>query len=194
MKRTIFAIFLLGVGIMMLLRVMGVASFDWLFSHDWHRFIVPVCIILVGFWLLVNRNHARYISGDCGCGWEKDCYKEAEVSEVMDERALINANVLMASDFYDLEGERLAGGNVSVCMGKVKLDLRKATIQPNCILKLTACMGKIQLLVPQQVRLEVYSSNLMAHADNRTVQCTNHEAPLLRLRVSNCMGHLQIQN
>ena len=193
MKRTLFAIFLLVIGTMMLLRVTGVASFDWLFSQDWHRFIVPVCIMLVGFWLLVNRNHARYISGDC-CGNEKDSYKEAEVSEVMDEHAFINANVLMASDFYDLEGERLAGGNVSVCIGKVKLDLRKATIQPNCILKLTACMGKIQLLVPQQVRLEVYSSNLMAHADNRTVQCTNQEAPLLRLRVSNCMGHLQIQN
>lgn len=193
MRRTIFSIVLLVIGMMMLMRASGIESFEWLFGQAWFRYGAPVCITVVGFWLLFNRDHSHFL---CGCGGcRKDIgYKEAEVSEVMDENAMIDASLLMASDFFDLEGERFAGGNVSVCMGNVKLDLRKATIQPNCILKLTACMGKIQLLVPQQVRLEVYSSNLMAHADHRKVQCTNPEAPLLRLQLSNCMSSIQIQD
>ena len=192
MKRTVFALVIFAVGVMMLLREMGVETFDWFFSVDWRRYIAPVLIILVGCWMLLHRNHHHHFSDECS--FDKEDSHEAELNEVMDENANIHANVMWADNHYQLDGERLTGGQINAMMGQARIDVRNAIIRESCTIRITVMMGQVQMFVPQDVQVEVHSNTFMGQVENNTVKCDSDNPKKLRLLISCMMGNVLIKN
>ncbi len=192
MMRTVFALFVLSVGLMLLFRECGAHSFDWFFNQEWSRYLTPGLLIMIGCWLFKHRNHRRYANGDCGC--DKDCKEEAELNDVIDDNAYVNASVMMSRNLYRMDGERFAGGRVSALMGQAKLDLRQAELLPGSTLIISVMMGNVMLFVPQGVHLDIRTSASMCQIDNRTVQSTSDTPVTLHLRVNCMMGKVVLRN
>lgn len=192
MKRTVFSLAILTIGVMLLLRVLDIEPFDWFFVQEWRKFVTPIILICFGLWLLLNRSHYRYTNGECDC--TRECYKEADVSEVMDENAFLDASTCFANNSYDLEGERFTGANACVCMGNMKVDLRKAIIDGDCKLSLKAYAGALYLFVPQNVNITMHVKIVSGDVDNRTVKCTSPSAPKLNLDICSVMGKVVVKN
>ena len=183
---------ILTIGVMLLLRVLDIEQFDWFFVQEWRKYVTPIVLIILGLWMLLNRSHYRYTNGECDCTTE--CYKEADVTEVMDENAYMDACVFFANNSYNLEGERFSGAEASVFMGNLKIDLRKAIIDGDCKLKLKATTGSLYLMVPQNVNITMHVKMYSGDVDNRTVKCNSTSAPKLNLEICSIMGKVVVKN
>jgi heme A synthase len=90
--------------------------------------------------------------------------------------------------------DALAAGSGTAVAGGIEIDLTEASLADTATLVLTAVMGGIDVVVPQEWRVEMSSSVFMGGTDNLTdPDATADDAPLLLVDARAYLGGIAVR-
>lgn len=163
----IWALLIIGFGILMQLKTLGIADIN-----PW-QFFWPVVIIVVGVSVILNRSATR-----------------THVSKAERDDATA---ILGGSDVRSMS-ENFKGSKVSAVMGGVKLDLRKVTIEKQATVEIFSFWGGVELVVPRNVIIKNKTSVIMGGVEDKTEQEAGKNAPVLYITGDIIMAGVEIKN
>lgn len=138
---------LIAVGGLLTLRHLGWLDFRW-------RDFWP--LLLIGGGLLVMfRGRLGWVPGD------------SPVEVLTQDHVQMTA--IMSGHQTRLNTQQFSGGEVTVVMGGVELDLRQASIEGQATLKVFVLMGGLVLKLPLDWSVTIQGSPLLAGIEDRTV-------------------------
>ena len=69
----------------------------------------------------------------------------------------------------DLSGEVFEGAELTAVFGGVKCDLRKAVIEKDCAIEVTAIFGGIDILVPEHINIKTQTTAIFGGVSDKSV-------------------------
>lgn len=105
----------------------------------------------------------------------------------------VSATVVMSASKQSFSSPDFRGGNVSVLMGGMELDLRQAAMQTDAVLNVDILLGGLEIKVPQGWNVQIESSPLMGAVDHK-IGPANQGQPRLILRGSVVLGGVEIRH
>ncbi|MEN8239344.1 MAG: LiaF domain-containing protein [Actinomycetota bacterium] len=94
---------------------------------------------------------------------------------------------------FESRAEAIAEGRATAFMGGIELDLLDANVAPGSILVLRAVMGGIDVVVPDEWRVEVMGRSVMGGVANLTDPDADRDGyPLLLIDALAVMGGIEI--
>ena len=147
----------LAIGVMMLLRVLGVEEFNWFFGFHWTKYILPVVIILFGikFLFSTGKDHQG----------NHDGMVDKALPEPNDD-GILKMQAACSGSKYNLCGEQFNGAKLEIFMGGMSIDLRGAIIEKDCVIDVHAFMGGLELFVPTDIRIQTQSNCFIGGVGN----------------------------
>lgn len=139
-----------AIGVFLLLCCQDILSFDLLW-----KLLVPAIIIIVGVKLVFGSlfgNKAEQIA--------------AQVKE-SGSVPRVGCATFSGCDM-NLNGEVFEGAELTAVFGGVKCDLRNAIIEHDCVIRVSAIFGGIDILVPENVSIRVNSNSIFGGISNKT--------------------------
>ena len=73
------------------------------------------------------------------------------------------------------DNEEFKGANLDAVFGAVELDLRKANIEKEAVIKASAIFGGIEIYVPQDVNVKVKATPIFGGVSNKTSSNENNQ-------------------
>lgn len=73
------------------------------------------------------------------------------------------------------DNEEFKGANLDAVFGGVELDLRKANIEKEAVIKASAIFGGIEIYVPQDVNVKVKATPIFGGVSNKTLSNENNQ-------------------
>ncbi|MBR2715098.1 MAG: hypothetical protein IKB73_02690 [Ruminococcus sp.] len=140
----------LGIGVFLLFCCQNILSFDLLL-----KLIFPIIIITIG---------AKMIFGTM---------KSKKAQQIIENNVINGAQTRSATatfsgqDVIYSPGEVFSGIELNAIFGGVKCDLRNATIQNDCVIKISAVFGGIDIFLPQNVNVKVNSTAIFGGVSNK---------------------------
>lgn len=125
------------IGVFLLLCCQDVLSFGMLW-----KMIVPAIIILVGIKLLFGG-----LFGNKANEMLKDMKASGNNPK--------SGNAMFSGQNMNFDGEVFEGAELNAVFGGIKCDLRKAIIEKDCAINVSAIFGGIDILVPENVNVKV---------------------------------------
>ena len=120
MKRIIFGIIILAIGVMMMAKALGYDYFDSILEADWKKFIIPGIVLLIGLRLVFSSSNGHEHSTNM---------KLCEVPEV-EEGEPMKISVAFAGNAYNFRDENFHGAKIDAAIeeaAKRNDELQKAT-------------------------------------------------------------------
>ncbi|UTH73547.1 LiaI-LiaF-like domain-containing protein [Chromobacterium sp. IIBBL 290-4] len=162
---------LMTLGGLLILRQAGYLSFN---LHDWW----PVLLIFAGV-MVIMRGFRRSLPAS----WSNS-----------EEHAVeLKTNVIMGGGVVRNDSQEFKGGEVSVIMGGLKLDLTQAVIQQEAVLKLDVLLGGLEILVPHGWSVKLEATSIMGAVEDKTVPGMSG-GQLLIVRGNIIMSGVEIRN
>lgn len=166
-KSYLWAILIAGFGVLLQLRVLGLADIN-----PW-QFFWPLVIIFIGLSILFNRSAVRL---------------RVDKSERNDATAVLGgSDVRSTSDDF-------RGGKATAVLGGVKLDLRKATIKKEATIEIFSFWGGVEIIVPRNVIIKNQTAAILGGVEDKTEQETNKNSPVLYVIGDVIMAGVEIKN
>ncbi len=184
MRRTILGIIILSIGTMMMLRTLGISDFEWFFSTDWKKYIVPGAIILVGIKLLFTSHRHTH---------ENDEFKLCDVPE-MGNNDRINISASFTGNAYDFANRKFRGAKINAFMGGVKLDLRDAIIDEDCTIEIHTLFGGADIQMPKNVNVVINSNCLIGGVSNHLRPTSIADAKTIRINANCFFGGVDLKD
>ncbi len=163
----------IAVGVILLLACRDILSFSLV-----RKLIVPAIIVIIGLKLIVSS----FGSGKANEIIVKN--KEAGKEPRVGCAAFSGCNM-------NFDGEVFDGADLTAAFGGVKCDLRGAIIEKDCVIKVTAVFGGIDVLVPENVNVKVNTTSIFGGASNKTV--IHKEAPTIYVNGLCMFGGVEIK-
>lgn len=165
----------LSIGVILFLCVRDIISFDMLW-----KLIAPVIIIFIGFKLIYTG-----IAGNRG----------TEVMRKLKEKGgkVKNVAAVFSSAVVDFEGEEFTGAEFNAVFGGVKCDLRNAVIEQDCVINGSAVFGGIDVLVPQDINVKIYSNSIFGGVEDKRHYRFKGEGPTLYINATCMFGGVDIK-
>ena len=141
----------LSVGVFLLFCCLEILSFDLLV-----KLLLPLIIIIVGCKLIFGS------------------FKSSKTQKVMNDVITNGGNIRNATatfsgqDVFYSVGEEFTGAELNAVFGGVKLDLRNAVVQKDCVIKVSAIFGGIDIFLPPNVNVKVNSTSIFGGVSNKT--------------------------
>ncbi len=158
----------LVIGILLLLACRDILDFDLIW-----RLTIPVIIILIGINLIFKDKIDRKI--------EKKNKELKEKEQKLEEYCATFGEV--KADFNDQE---FNGANLTAVFGSTDLDLRKAIIQEDKLIKASAIFGGVEIMMPENVNIKVKSTPIFGATSNKTNRKYDEKLPTIYVN-SFCM-------
>lgn len=136
------------IGIALLLAARDIISFELI-----GKLIIPFILIIIGVSLIFNDVCKRKIT--------------EKIKEV-NTKNLEHIVATFSEQKVDKDGEKFNGNNLDAIFGSVELDLRKANIENNTVIKASTIFGGIDILVPDNVTVKVKSTAIFGGVDNKS--------------------------
>ncbi|HAZ05921.1 MAG TPA: hypothetical protein DCY58_06230, partial [Acetobacterium sp.] len=124
----------LGIGVLLFISARG--YFDGSLLVD---LIFPIIIIAVGLSIMFKDRLS----------------KNAKLIQGMTKDGLPEYSAVFGGQEINFPGEEFNGANLTAVFGSVSLDLRQAIINQDIYISATAVFGGVDLLVPNNVRVEM---------------------------------------
>lgn len=158
----------LSIGVILFMFTRDIISFDMLW-----KLILPVIILFIGFKLIYSG-----IVGN----------KSTEVFRKIKEKGgqVKSAAATFSTTNVNFDGEAFTGAELNAVFGAVKCDLRNAVIESDCVLNATAIFGDIDVSVPENINIKVYSNSVFGGVTDKRHYRFKGEGPTLYIN-ANCM-------
>lgn len=157
MRRLVIGAIIVAVGVMALLRVLGVDEFMWFFNMQWMKYFWPVLVIVIGLKVIFTcSNHHS-----CGGRDNRVDGMVDRPTPAADEDGVMKMSSAFSGGRYDLTGEQFRGAKIDLLCGGMVLDLRQAIIEEDCTISVSALMGGAEILVPENLCVKIQSSSLL---------------------------------
>lgn len=156
------------IGIILLLACRDFLDFELIW-----KLTIPVIIILIGINLIFKDKLDKKI--------EK---KNKEMKEKGDE--LIEYCATFGEVKADFNNQEFNGASLTAVFGSTDLDLRKAIINEDKLIKTCAVFGGIEIIAPENVNIKVKSTPIFGATSNKTNREYNEKLPTIYVN-SFCM-------
>lgn len=163
----------IAVGVFLLLYCQDIVSFSMLW-----KLLVPAVIVIIGANMVfagLFGNKANEIIAKL-----KQSGGETKVGCATFSGCKLN---------YD--GEVFEGAELTAVFGGVKCDLRKAIIEKDCAIQVSAIFGGIDILVPDNINVKVSSNSIFGGVSNKT--SAHKDAPTLYISGTCLFGGVDIK-
>lgn len=165
----------LGNIILILIGALFQANRLGLINYSFGDIFWPAILILVGLNFILSRR-SNYSSNS------------------IDDESSIN-NFVIFSGIKTLNySQSFKGGTATALFGGIDIDLRGADISDGeAYLELTTMFGGIDLLVPQDWKVEVTGVPILGGWENKTILNTNPDAPVLKVKCFVAFGGIEVK-
>lgn len=136
------------IGLFLFLCCRGILKF----SMIW-KLIVPTVILIIGLKLVIGS-----IRGD-------KANKIIENIRTSGNRPK-EAKAAFGAANFDYTGEKFEGAEFNSAFGALRCDLRGAIIEKDCAIRANAFFGGIEIFVPDNVNVKVYSNSIFGGVSN----------------------------
>ena len=156
------------VGVFLLLGVNDIISFELI-----SKLILPLILIIIGVSLI---------------------FKDVVSAKVKEEiKKAKRSNNIYSSSFGSktmIIEDKFIGCEVNAVFGEYILDLTKAEINDNCIIKTSAIFGEVKIKVPEKVRVQTISTSILGSTDNNKKK---GDKPVIYVQAFNLFGGTDIK-
>ncbi len=165
----------LSVGTLLFLGTRDIISFDMLW-----KLILPVIIIFIGIKLIFTG-----IVGN----------RSTEVLKKIKEKGgqLKNVAAVFSGANVNFSGEVFTGAEMNAVFGGIKCDLRNAVIEQDCVINGSAIFGGIDIIVPENVNVKIYSNSLFGGVTDKRHYRFKGEGPTLYINVTCMFGGVDLK-
>ena len=165
----------LGNIILILIGALFQANRLGLINYSFGDIFWPAILILVGLNFILSR-------------------KPNYSSDSLDEESSVN-NFVIFSGIKTLNySQSFKGGTATALFGGIDIDLRGTNISDGeAYVELTAMFGGIDLLVPQDWKVEVTGVPILGGWENKTILNTNPDAPVLKVKCFVAFGGIEVK-
>ena len=176
-RQWLFGAVLIAVGSAMTLQNLGLIHFQW-------RDLWPLALIWVGLAVITKGIVFSRGSPDCPPGRRV---------ELLEHGARIDASATMSGIVLKNDSQEFAGGEISVVMGAVEIDLRQAAIATEAVLHLSIIMGGVEIRVPREWSVVIHGSPTLGGIEDKTALPITPGKRLV-IEGSVVMGGVEISN
>ncbi len=165
----------LTVGTFLFLSVRDIISFDMLW-----KLIAPVIIIFIGIKLIYTG-----VVGN----------RSTEVLRKIKEKGgrINNTAAVFSSAVVNFDGETFSGAEFNAVFGGIKCDLRNAIIEQDCVINGSAIFGGIDILVPENVNVKIYSNSVFGGVEDKRHYRFKGEGPTLYINATCMFGGVDLK-
>lgn len=162
----------LSMGILFLLTEQGILP-----DKLGYRLVFPIIIIAIGVAVLFKRV-GKSTEGNNGvfAGNNGDSYF-----------------AVFGSSYPQFAGQVFRGANAFAIFGSVDLRLRSSVIKRDCMIKAYSIFGDTDILLPDNVRVVVYSIPVFGGVDNKFLSASGDAGPTVYIRAISVFGSTNIQ-
>ena len=155
--------------------------------------IFPVLIILIGINLLFSRRKRLFNSKRNELIYDsKDT--ESEFTKNIDLDSEIDVSAFLSEVETNNRSQQFRGGRATAIMGGIDIDLRGASLYENIAeLEITAVMGGVEIMVPDNWRVEISGTPLLGAMENKSGYNIDSSSPILRIKGFVLMGSIEIK-
>lgn len=161
------------VGVLLLLCCQEILSF----SVFW-KLLAPAIIVIIGLKML--------LTGLFGIKSNEVMKKIKQEGKVLKSERAIFSGCDMNCD-----GEVFEGANLTAIFGGIEYDLRKAIIEKDCAIQVTAVFGGVDILVSDNINVKVSSNSIFGGVSNKTAVHSN--APTIYIGGTCVFGGIDIK-
>ena len=155
--------------------------------------IFPLILILIGINILFSkrksifhkkRNELIYNSKDSEPNFDKNIDLDNEV----------DVSAFMSAVETNNRSQQFRGGRTTAIMGSVYIDLRGASLyQDIAELEATVIMGSVEIMVPDNWRVEISGTPLLGAMENKSGYNIDSNSPILRIKGFVLMGSIEVK-
>lgn len=156
------------IGIILLLACRDILDFELIW-----RLTIPVIIILIGINLIFKDKLDKRM--------EKKNKELKEKAEGLEEYCATFGEVKA-----DFNNQEFKGASLTAVFGSTDLDLRKAIINEDKLIKTCAVFGGIEIMAPENVNIKVKSTPIFGATSNKTNRKYDEKLPTIYVN-SFCM-------
>ena len=150
-------LFGIAIGVFLLLCARGVLEY----SMIW-KLLFPAVVVIIGFRMLIKGIFDRKD--------REDDDEDDDFDETLDNNGKPphTANAIFSAHRVSYDGMAFHSAELNVIFGGAQLDLRNAIIEGDCKVSANCIFGGITILVPDNVNVKVYGSNIFGGISNHT--------------------------
>jgi hypothetical protein len=173
----------------LIVTAIGLALLAWrqdLLGADLWQWLAPLLLVALGTALLLRRPRFRSAVISDRTGGSVGGVTRGTAGPVLDVAAVLSGRQLVA------QAIPFRGGSAVAVLGSVELDLTAATLSPEgARLDLTSVLGSVELEVPDDWRVRIDGSAVLAGIDDRTSPASG-DAPLLIIQAFALLGSIEV--
>ena len=163
----------IAVGVFLLLCCRDILSFSMLW-----KLLVPAIIVIVGLKMVLTGLFGN------------------KANEIMKQLKLEGKQprsgfAAFSGSDLNYDGEVFEGAELTAVFGGVECDLRKAIIEKDCAIQVSAIFGGIDIFVPTGINVKVNSNSIFGGVSNKTAAHQN--APTLYISGTCMFGGVEIK-
>lgn len=151
------SIIFLIIGVLLLLGSQDIVKFELV-----GKLILPIIIVLIGLSLIFKNIFTAKI--------RKSIDEVNKTNNTSDE-----CSAIFTGQDIKVDNEEFNGKSVSAIFGGITLDLRKALITKDVVIKCKSIFGGIEIFIPDNVKVQVKSNSAFGGVDNKTISDNNSE-------------------
>lgn len=149
------------IGILLLLACRDILDFDLIW-----KLTIPVILILLGINLIFKDKFSSMKN--------KKAKELNEKGEKLEEYCATFGEVRQ-----DFNNQEFKGANLTAVFGSTDIDLRKAIINEDKLIKICAVFGGVEVLVPENVNIKVKSTPIFGATSNKTNRKYDEKLPTI---------------
>jgi hypothetical protein len=173
----------------LIVTAIGLALLAWrqdVLGADLWQWLAPLLLVALGTALLLRRPRVRPAVPSGRTGGSVGGVTRGSAGPVLDVAAVLSGRQLVA------QATPFQGGSVVAVLGSVELDLTAATLGPDgARIDLTSVLGSVELEVPDDWRVRIDGSAVLAGIDDRTSPAPEG-APLLVIEAFALLGSVEV--
>ena len=162
-------------GVFLLLCCQDILSFDLLW-----KLAIPVVIVLIGLKLIFGNGFGRKM-------------QPAYAGPIPDGNRIRSAYAAFSSSELRCDGEVFEGAELTAVFGGVKCDLRGALIEKDCVIRVSATFGGVDILLPPSVNVQIRSDSLFGGISDKAHRTAIPGVPTVYVQGTCLFGGVDIQ-
>jgi predicted membrane protein len=152
---------------------------------DIFRLLFPIILIVVGISIIFNYGVKK---NNNFADSEKRGRSNISMEDTVDLFVIFSAIDTLN------QSQTFKGGKISAIFGGIDLDLRKAKLNNNeAFMDVTALFGGVDILVPDDWRVEMMGTPILGGWDNNTKPNLDPNAPVLKIRGTPIFGGIEVK-